>query len=378
MKKIQIEPVTIDGQQRIRLIFGYDEFLIKQVRTIPGSRWDSKLKCWHIAWIYGPADKLNYRFRGVIEFENKSNPMKLAHTAGMTHVKSRGFPSGHILPVKEAEVPPEFLKLLTLKQYSPRTVHTYRIMFRQFQRYYAGRDPVTITDTEIREYLLYLIEKKKVSQSYENQAINAIKFFYEKVLGQERNRYYIQRPRAEKRLPDVLSEEEVVLIIRQIENLKHRALISAIYSAGLRLGEVVRLKIDDIDSKRMMIHIRYAKGKKDRYSLLSVRLLDDLREYFRRYRPKEYLFEGPSHGPYSARSVQEIFRRALEKSGIRKKASVHTLRHSFATHLLERGTDLRYIQELLGHSSTRTTEIYTHITKRGTGKIISPFDHLEL
>jgi site-specific recombinase XerD len=244
--------------------------------------------------------------------------------------------------------------------------------------YYKGISPEEITEEQIREYLLYLIQDRDVSISYQNQAINAIKFYYEQVLGRPVRSYYIQRPRRELKLPNVLSEEEVGSLIRSIQNLKHRTIISLIYSSGMRIGELINLRINEIDSSRMVIVIRQGKGKKDRISLLSIKILVLLREYFKEYRPKEWLFEGQFGGQYSEQSIQKVFRAALERAKINKRATVHTLRHSFATHLLERGTDLRYIQALLGHQSPKTTEIYTHITKKGLENIKSPLDNLDI
>ena len=279
---------------------------------------------------------------------------------------------------EESLVLSEFIKTLTIKKYSESTIRTYRTMLAGFLEYYKGRKSEEISEEEIREYLIYLIEKRDVSNSYQNQSINAIKFYYEQVLGRPMRTYYIQRPKREKRLPTVLSEDEVVQIINSIDNIKHKAIISLIYSAGLRVGELISLKIGDIDSKRMVVNIRQGKGNKDRISLLSGKVLELLREYFKVYRPREWLFEGQFNGPYTASSVQKVFASACLKAGIRKKATVHTLRHSFATHLLERGTDLRYIQALLGHKNPKTTEIYTHITKKGMEKIKSPIDHLDI
>ena len=188
----------------------------------------------------------------------------------------------------------------------------------------------------------------------------------------------IERPRSEHKLPNVLSEEEVMRIINNVQNIKHKAILLTIYSAGLRISEAVNLKIADIDSSRHLILIKGAKGKKDRNSLLSEKLLVYLRKYFLMYKPKVWLFEGQYGGQYSDSSIQAIFREACNAAKITKKATVHTLRHSFATHLLERGTDLRYIQELLGHSSSKTTEIYTHITHKGMEQIKSPLDNLDV
>ena len=206
--------------------------------------------------------------------------------------------------------------------------------------------------------------------------INSIKFYLEQVLGKPRTVYHIQRPRKEFRLPVVLSKPEVRSILRQIRNPKHHAILSTIYASGLRLSELIHLKITDIDSKRMLIHIRQSKGKKDRMVPLSSQLLHELRAYYRKYQPTEYLFEGEKGGAYGRSSVQQIFRKAKCAAGIQKKATVHTLRHSFATHLLEAGTDLRMIQVLLGHSSSKTTEIYTHVSNQYIQQVISPLDTL--
>jgi site-specific recombinase XerD len=235
-----------------------------------------------------------------------------------------------------------------------------------------------ITKEQIRKYLLYLVKEKRYSSSAQNQAINSIKFYYEKVLGKPVEKYYVPRPRKEKKLPQVLSEEEVTRILKQIKNLKHKSIIYLIYSAGLRLTEVVHLRIEDIHSDRKQIFIRSAKGNKDRYGILSDTVIDLLRKYYKKYKPQYWLFEGRPGEQFSRRKIQRILKNAVDKAGVKKTATVHTLRHSFATHLLEHGTDLRYIQELLGHKSSKTTEIYTHVTKAAKKKIVSPLDNLKL
>jgi len=206
-----------------------------------------------------------------------------------------------------------------------------------------------------------------------NSAINALKFYYGNVL-KKKFIYEVKRPRKDKKLPVILSKEEVAKILSSVDNIKHKTILMLVYSAGLRVGEVVRLKPEDIDSKRMLIHIKGAKGRKDRYTLLSEKALEILRQYWRKYKPEKWLFGGAKEGRYlSIRSVDKIFRNACEKAGIKKDVSMHTLRHSFATHLLEGGTDLRYIQELLGHAHSKTTEIYTHVSTKSLGKITSPY-----
>lgn len=215
----------------------------------------------------------------------------------------------------------------------------------------------------MRNYLQKLIQDGK-SNSYVNLAVNSIKFFYEVVHGMPNRFYSIERPRKQKQLPNVISKEEVMRLMEHTNNIKHKCVVGLLYSSGLRRGELLNLLVTDIDSKRMMVHIKNAKGNKDRYSILSPSILKDLKEYYKAYRPSNYLFEGSKGGKYSVTSVLKLIDSAAVRAGIAKKVTPHMLRHSFATHLLENGTDLRHIQLLLGHSSTKTTEIYTHVANR--------------
>lgn len=234
-------------------------------------------------------------------------------------------------------------------------------------------------DLEVHPFILHLIDERKCSHSYVNQAISALKLFYEAVLNQRWITEGIKRPRKITRLPNVLSDQEVASLINSLSNLKHRTIMTMLYSAGLRVGEVVRLKPQDIDSSRMLVLVKSGKGGKDRVSILSDVALVMLRDYYRSYRPKKWLFPGAKSGSHiTERTVQKVFVQAKEKAGIHKQASVHSLRHSFATHLLEVGTDLRYIQELLGHKSSKATEVYTHVTSKDLRKIQSPLDRLVL
>jgi site-specific recombinase XerD len=206
--------------------------------------------------------------------------------------------------------------------------------------------------------------------------LNAIKFYYEVVMGMPNRFYSIDRPRKKEVLPKVISKEEVKMLLAAITNLKHKCIVQTLYSAGLRRSELLALKPHHIDSKRMVINVEHGKGGKDRQTLLSPKLLDNLRRYYKKYKPKEYLFEGQRGGQYSGTSVRMIVDHAAKKAGIAKHVTPHILRHSFATHLLEANTDLRYIQSLLGHSSTNTTEIYTHVATKNISQISSPLDSL--
>ena len=256
--------------------------------------------------------------------------------------------------------PEEYLQKLEIRKYSLNTARSYIAHFEKFINYYKSKQLLELSENEIKIYLSHLV-KQGLSDSYVNQSINSIKFYYEIVLGMPNRFYDIERPIKSERLPEVISKEKVLQMIKSTRNLKHRCIIKLLYSAGLRRAELINLKISDIDSDRMFIKVRSGKGKKDRLTTLSHTLLDDLRKYYKLYKPKNYLFEGPSGTEYSATSVRTIVSRAAIAAGIRKRVTPHMLRHSFATHLLEEGVDLRHIQVLLGHNSTKTTEIYTHV-----------------
>ena len=268
----------------------------------------------------------------------------------------------------------EYKDLLIQKRYSNNTQRIYCNYFKDFSTHFKDEKLEKLSNDQINKYILNLIQLKNISISQQNQRINAIKFYYEKVLGKSKQYYEIHRPNKEHKLPKVLSKNEVKKILNSCGNIKHHSILLLIYSAGLRRSELIDLKVSDIDSERMVINITGAKGKKDRISLLSKNILQILRKYYKEYKPQKYLFEGANGGKYSPTSVAKILKKAAIKAGINKNVTPHMLRHSFATHLLEQGTDLRYIQELLGHSSSKTTEIYTHVSKKAIDKIKNPVD----
>lgn len=277
--------------------------------------------------------------------------------------------------MSDKQLPSGYMELLLRKRYSRSTITSYTKYFKDFLNYFVEEDLKAISYNQINSYLLEMIQNKNISISQQNQRINAIKFYYEKVLGRKKEYYRISRPRKEFKLPTVLTLKEIELLFQGCTNLKHKCILMTIYSGGLRRSELISLKIADIDSQRMLIKVCGAKGKKDRYTLLSERLLSELRVYYKEYRPKQYLFEGQNGGPYSATSIERICSNAVGKARIMKHITPHSLRHSFATHLLEQGTNLRYIQELLGHSSTKTTQIYTRVASNALMKIRNPLDN---
>ncbi|TAL57633.1 MAG: integrase, partial [Bacteroidetes bacterium] len=244
--------------------------------------------------------------------------------------------------------------------------------------YYQPRSFKELTVEDVERHNHEVIVKNKLSVSFQKGMVGSIKLFYSTIQGAKMNLGQLQRPFSEHRLPEVLSKEEVQKIIGATNNIKHKALLSLTYACGLRRGEVLNLRLKDLDSQRKLIRIIQAKGKKDRHVGFGTKLRTLLTRYYKIYKPKVYLFEGQYEQRYGERSFELVFKYCLKKSGIKKKATLHTLRHSFATHLLEAGTDIRYIQELLGHNSPKTTMIYTHVSSKKLSEIQSPFDDLDL
>lgn len=361
-KSITLKHLLINQKKCIGLQFHSSRVIESLIKTLPGIAWSDKFLLYYlpnnkrnldlifktfygIAWVNG-----NYFFTNKVI--NEDNPQ-----LNLERYRNRKPRKGY------KYCPEEYLLKLELKRYSNNTVRNYVSCFEAYINYYYEEDPITLNEMDVRAYLQKLIQDGK-SNAYINLAINSIKFFYETVHEMPNRFYSIERPRKERPLPEVLSKEEIMDIIANTNNIKHKCIVGLLYSSGLRRGELLNLKVTDIDSKRMVVKIKNAKGNKDRISVLSPSILKDLQEYYKEFRPKEYLFEGLKGGKYSATSVVLIIAEAAKKAGISKKVTPHMLRHSFATHLLENGTDLRHIQLLLGHNSTKTTEIYTHVANR--------------
>jgi len=336
----------IDGWIAVKFLYNKDH--IEKIKSINGYRWNVNEKYWYFPDNDGVVEKILSVFSG----EDISVDAALQEF--------------HVL---ERE--------LVSRKYSPKTVKSYLHYNRELVKF-AGKSSKEINESDIKDYLFHLVEKKDAAASTLNTSVNALNFYYGRILKKDFV-YEIKRPKKDKKLPVVLSQEEVTLILSSVPNIKHKAILMLIYSAGLRVGEVVKLKVEDIDSDRKLIHIKGAKGRKDRYTILSDVALAVLKQYMERYKLLKWLFPGQAlEKRISTRTVQTIFKQAKEKAEIKKDISVHCLRHCFATHLLESGIDLRYIQELLGHQSSKTTEIYTHVSNKNLSKIKSPLDNLKL
>lgn len=365
----------IDQSKQIGLSFHANQLTLKLVRTMEGVNWSTEYEMYYLPNTEANLQAILDTFRGLVwvnmqQFTGHSQG-KEREPQSMADLRNR--------PIKEGwrYCPPEFLDKLELKRYSMQTARTYVSLFERFINCFPSIEVNAITEGEIRQYMLTK-HKEGASDSMINQIINAIKFYYEVVMGMPNRFYSIERPHKKRKLPIVLSKDEVARIITSTNNIKHKCILGLLYSSGLRRSELLNLKIEDIDSERMMIHVKGAKGGKDRMTILSESILKDLRLYFKTYRPTQYLFEGFSGKAYSGVSVSKILKRAVLKAGIKKRVTPHTLRHSFATHLLEDGTDLRYIQVLLGHNSSKTTEIYTHVANQQLKQIKSPLDSINL
>ncbi|WP_081659199.1 tyrosine-type recombinase/integrase [Pedobacter glucosidilyticus] len=280
----------------------------------------------------------------------------------------------------DIEVPNSYLLHLKANNYSLNTIQNYYTSFFQFLCYcrYLNLDYQKLTPEEINNLVVKLSLKNALSTSSSHSIINAIMYYYRSLLGLKAYQNQIIRPKKEKVLPKVVDSNTIATIIKSCENIKHKAMLSLIYACGLRASELINLKVEDIDSKRMLIHIHYAKGKKDRQVMLSEKLLTILKLYYKEHKPKYYLFQGQYEDQYAVSSLRQVLKKACLKAGIKQPITLHWLRHSFATHLLEAGTDIRYIQQLLGHSSTKTTEIYTHVSTKHISQIKSPLDNLNI
>jgi len=367
MQKITVKIVQHDHTQWWELKIPYQQQLVERVRSLRDRHWSVARQAW------------------LVHYENYDFDELTAHFAALAILQREldGRPAGgQLLPEATEEHLSCLLRYerwMRQKRYADNTIRTYVDALNVFFRYYADRPLDSLTTEALVQFNHDYIIKHKYSASYQNQVINAIKLYYRQFSHSRMEVEEIQRPRRAHRLPHVLSAEQVTILLKSPRNLKHRCMLQLIYGCGLRRGELLRLRHDDLDFNRKVLWIRGAKGQKDRMLPLAGKLMTLVREYQEQYTTTNWLFEGQRAGdPYDERSLQAVFKQACARTGVPKEATLHWLRHSYATHLLEAGTDLRYIQVLLGHKSSKTTEIYTWVTKPAFDRLVSPIEHLDL
>lgn len=349
---IKFEATQHHGKPVILIRFDYDAGLIARVKKLTGVRWSQSKKAWYVI------DLPHYR-------QKFGLPPLLVGKEVLSYVHPMNQPA--LIQMTE---------MLQLKAYSPNTIKTYINEFAQLLHVLKDKDVKSMDGTQIRSYFLYCTNQLKLSENTLHSRLNALKFYFEQVLKRERFFVEIPRPKKPSTLPKVINAKDIKKLLEVTTNLKHNTMLKLCYGMGLRVSEIVNLKVADIDGKSKHVLIERAKGKKDRYVNLPISLVEQLRNYYKEYRPKKYLFEGQYGDKYSTRSAQEVFKLALKKANINKAIGIHGLRHSFATHLLESGTDVTFIQQLLGHNNVHTTLRYTHVSQKSLKNIKSPLDNL--
>jgi len=383
---IVLKPLFHRGDEGIAIVFDHNKILNNSIKKIKGVKWSQTHRCWYML-----LTKENYQLivKTVKELATISNNPLKEYLEKRKVIKKINKASGQqptvtvqrktltTITANNLEQVELMVKTLKIKAYSPNTIRVYKNEMMILIHLLGEKKIQELKTAQIKSYMLWQLETKKLSETKVHSSLNALKFYFEQVLQQPKIFFEIPRPKKPIKLPTVHATSEIVKMLKSVENVKHRTMLMTGYAAGLRISEIIKLKIADIDSKRMVINIRSGKGKKDRQVTLSVKLLEQLRIYFKEYKPKSWLFEGADGGAYAARSLQQVFQAAKLASGNIKKGGIHSLRHSYATHLLETGTDISIIQKLLGHNDLQTTLRYTHVSRKEIAKVQSPLDKLD-
>lgn len=400
MDIVHLRPLIHQGRECIGIYVELSFTINGLLRSKAGARWSQTHKCWYVPLTRGDYNKVWFALQGKVELEEEELHRFLAGKKKgepvqkkVTDTPEKKSPPPVIVkpPLKKpapsqtglvhtinSEVLAALKQELVLRGYSVSTQKTYINEVRVFLVTIKEHPAESFTGQRLKDYLQYCAEKLKLSENTLHSRMNALKFYYEKVLKRERFFWEIPRPKKGIQLPKVLSKEEMVRLLKAIENVKHKTMIMLGYACGLRVSEIINIELRDIDRDRNLLIIRRGKGKKDRVVSLSPVMLVMLHEYSSAYKTQKYLFEGQQPGTmYSIRSLEAIIQKAKEKAGILKQGSMHMLRHSFATHLIEKGTDVIFIQKLLGHNDIKTTLRYLHVTNKNLLNIISPLDDLK-
>ena len=408
METVILKPLQHRDMDCIGIYFAKNNLLQSIIQKQAGGKWSKSNGCWYIKLLQQNYQLLAASLSGkailetgelkkylsekkkanakpslsdnkmIVSIEKKGNAVKVANFQKVGNLE-KPVTAPHQLSKENTEALQQFSRQLHLKAYSQSTIKTYTNEFTQFLQTVKDKSATDFSVSRLKDYFEYCYTKLHLSENTLHSRINALKFYYEQVLNREKFFWEIPRPKKPLILPKLLNETEISKLFNALANKKHKAMLFTAYSAGLRVSEIVNLKIADIDSGRMQILIERGKGKKDRYVNLSPLLLDILRKYLLEYKPRpvKYLFESEqTKAAYPTRTIQQIFYNAKNKAGIKKEVGIHSLRHSFATHLLDKGTDIKYIKDLLGHFNIKTTERYLHVSKKQLINIVSPFDDL--
>lgn len=341
----------LEGIDIIWIAFKYDPQKIKIIKSFTDARWMPSERKWFVA----DNDNNRLLFNLPLKIQKVVEGVSNFNAFALQKLKNE----------------------LEIRAYSPNTIKTYSNEFLHLLKFLKDKNVDELSEQDLRTYILYCIKKLKHSENLIHSRINAIKFYFEKVNNQRGIVFNVPRPKKPSTLPKSLSQQDIKKMFNVMKNTKHLLLLKMCYGMGLRVSEIVNLKIQHIDSQKMQVLIEQSKGKRDRCVILPTSILELLRIYYLEYRPKYYLFEGVNHEQYSIRSVQAVFRKAMKLANINKKIGIHSLRHSYATHLIEQGTDIRFVQDLLGHKNIKTTMIYTNLTDQFKRNIKSPLDQLE-
>ena len=392
MEEVILKPIQHRGEECIGIYFEKSAFIQNLIQKNAGAKWSRTKMCWHIPNNAESLQSLNAALESKVIVQmaevqeksvKKSNIIPSDVLGNATSVQKIKQTYIQAKPFKiiddNQEALDAFNTHLILKGYSKSTIRTYHNEFLHFLQLIKNKKAKDFTVLRLKDYFQYCHETLHLSENTLHSKINALKFYYEQVLGREKFFWEIPRPKKHLILPKVLGEDELRRLFAAADNLKHKAILFTAYSAGLRVSEVINLRLQDIDRERRQLFVYCSKGKKDRYVALSPLLIDILENYYKlcKIKPLNYLFEGEEAGkPYSVRSAQAIFNNAKVKAGISKTISFHGLRHSFATHMLEKGVDVKYIKEILGHFNIKTTERYLHVTREKLINIESPLDSL--
>ncbi len=370
MNTIRLKTEKKKGSFYLCLYSPYDTKIIEAIKKIENARWDWEKKYWHFPYTQERVEKLKELLKdiAILDFSETEE----------AYLSSKRVLSGELSPDDYKKLD-RFRKYMEHKRYSESTVSSYLHSITRFMQFLKPKEILDANEEDIIDYVHNYIIPNGYSYTFQNHTINSVKLFFRKVYPTQFNIEKIERPRKEQKLPNVLSTEEIEKILTSTKNPKHRVMLSMLYACGLRRGEILNLVPGDIDSKRGVLIVRQGKGNKDRIVNLPQKLLEELRKYYKAYKPERYLFEGQKSGEkYTPTSLSSVLKQSVKKAKINKPVTPHWLRHSFATHLMELGTDIRIIQELLGHKSSKTTEIYTHVSTRLIQNLKSPFDDMDI